>query len=186
LPETEKLRRPDKSDVPQGSARSFNGIAPLSPSLAPVSLRESEMNETAIMNATTIEDVFARYHVGWDTKNPDLIASLHSDDTIFWVHDGTPPVKGRDALRAHCAALFQRSDFQLEMGRLFYGANHWVFEWTMVLNLKDQGGAPFTARVEMLDLVTINADSLVTRKDVYMNGRQASAAFQRAGIDTAR
>jgi len=44
-----------------------------------------------------------RYHVGWETRNPDLIASLHSKDTIFWLHDGSQAVQGRDALRRHCA-----------------------------------------------------------------------------------
>jgi hypothetical protein len=133
-------------------------------------------------DAISIADVFARYHVGWDTKNPDLIASLHSADTVFQLHDGTPPVHGREALRANCAQLFKTFDFELEMGRFFNGHDHWVFEWTMVLKLKDATGVPFTARVEMLDLVTIDADRLVTRKDVYMNGAQAGAAFQRAGI----
>jgi len=130
----------------------------------------------------SIDDVFARYHVGWDTKNPDLIASLHSKDTVFQLHDGTPPVHGREALRANCVEMFATFDFELEMGRFFHGPDHWVFEWAMVLKLKDRDGVPFTARVEMLGLVTIDSDHLVTRKDVYMNGGQAGAAFQRAGI----
>jgi hypothetical protein len=29
-----------------------------------------------------------RNHVGWETSNPDLFASLHSKDTVFYVHDG--------------------------------------------------------------------------------------------------
>lgn len=132
--------------------------------------------------AMSLDDVFARYHVGWETKNPDLIASLHSKDTVFQLHDGTPPVHGRNALRASCVTMFKTFDFELEMGRFFHGPDHWVFEWIMVLKLKDAAGVPFTARVEMLDLVTIDSDQLVTRKDVYMNGGQAAAAFQRAGI----
>jgi hypothetical protein len=140
------------------------------------------MPDPAKRGAMSIEDVFARYHVGWDTKNPDLIASLHSQDTVFQLHDGTPPVHGREALRANCAQMFKTFDFALEMGRFFHGPNHWVFEWTMVLKLKSTDGVPFTARVEMLDLVTIDSAHLVTRKDVYMNGSQAAAAFQQAGI----
>jgi len=52
----------------------------------------------------------------------------------------------------------------------------------MVLALKEPGGAPFTARVEMLDVVTVNSRGEVVRKDVYMNGGETQAAFARAGI----
>jgi hypothetical protein len=34
----------------------------------------------------------------------------------------------------------------------------------------------------MLDVVTLNRAGEVTRKDVYMNGAEAQAAFARAGI----
>ena len=40
----------------------------------------------------------------------------------------------------------------------------------------------FTARIEVVDVVTVNARGEVTRKDVYMNGKQSQAAFARAGI----
>lgn len=129
-----------------------------------------------------LADVFARYHVGWETKNPDLIASLHSKDTVFHLHDGSSAVHGRDALRQNCIDLFARFDFTHEVGRRLYGDDHWIVEWTMVLALEEPSGAPFTARVEMLDVVTVNPRGEVLRKDVYMNGAQAQAAFARAGI----
>jgi hypothetical protein len=126
--------------------------------------------------------VFARYHVGWETRNPDLIASLHSEDTIFWLHDGSEPVKGREALRQHCVGLFAAFKFSHEVQRELYGEDHWVIDWTMVLSLAEPDGTPFVARIEVLDIVTVNAVGEVTRKDVYMNGKQTQAAFARAGI----
>jgi hypothetical protein len=134
----------------------------------------------------SVEEVFSRYHVGWVTKNPALIASLHSQNTVFQLHDGSAAVVGRVALRAHCIGMFEQFDFAFEMGRFFHGVDHWVFEWAMILNLVGRDGAPFTARVDMLDVVTINQDALVTRKDVYMNGAQASTAFEKAGISRER
>ena len=136
-----------------------------------------------VAQASPLAAIFGRYHVGWETRNPDRIASLHSEDTVFWIHDGSDPVKGRDALRQHCAELFAAFDFSLEMGRRLYGEDHWVFEWTMILSFAEPDGSPFTARVEMLDVVTVNALSEVARKDVYMNGKQSQAAFARAGIE---
>jgi hypothetical protein len=134
------------------------------------------------MSIATSADLFARYHVGWETRDPALIASLHAHHSVFHVHDGSDPVHGRDALRQHCVELFARFHWSFEMGRRLYGADHWVFEWTMVLALAEPGGAPFTARIEVLDVVTLDGAGEVTRKDVYMNGAQRQAAFARAGI----
>ena len=133
-------------------------------------------------NIPPMQRVFERYHVGWETRNPDLIASLHSEDTVFHVHDGSAAVHGREALRKRCVETFEKFDLSFEMGRRFYGDDHWVFEYTMVLALKEPGGTPFTARVEMIDLVTVNPRGEVTEKHVYMNGGEAQAAFARAGI----
>ena len=142
------------------------------------------MSVTAqLAQASPLAAIFERYHVAWETRNPDMIASLHSEDTIFWLHDGSDPVKGRDALRRHCARLFESFDFSQEMGRQLYGEEHWILEWTMLLSLAEPGGSPFTARVEMLDVVTVNPLGEVARKDVYMNGKQSQAAFARAGIE---
>lgn len=137
---------------------------------------------SAAQTLSPLESVFDRYHVGWDTRDPDLIASLHSVDTLFRLHDGSEPVEGREALRSHCRALFAAFDFSQIMGRRLYGEDHWVFEWTMVLRLEEPGVGPFTTHVEMMDVVTVNPRGEVTRKDVYMNGKQAQAAYDRAGI----
>jgi hypothetical protein len=142
-----------------------------------------QIERPQIAQPPTLEALFQRYHVSWETRDPDLIASLHSEDTVFWVHDGSEPVKGREALRQHCIGLFAVLDFSLEKGRLLYGDDHWVFEWTMVLALAEPNGTPFTARVEMLDVVTVNAAGEVVRKDVYANGRESRAVFARAGIE---
>ena len=132
------------------------------------------------------EALFERYHVGWKTRNPDLIASLHSEDTIFWVHDGAGPVNGREPLRQYSAELFARAPFGFEEGRMFFGADYWVMEWSMVMDLIDKAGKPFTAKVEMLDVVTVNPAGEVTRKDVYVNGTQRVDALNRAGLSASR
>lgn len=138
---------------------------------------------THVAQAAPLAATFERYHFGWETRNPDLIASLHAEDTVFCLHDGSEPVQGREALRRRCAGLFATFDFSHALGRLLYGADHWTLEWTMILSLSQPDGSPFTARVEMLDVVTLNPRGEVVRKDVYMNGKQAEAAFARAGID---
>ena len=140
-------------------------------------------NPVLAAQASSLSVIFARYHVGWETRDPDLIASLHAENTIFWLHDGSEPVTGREALRRHCVELFAAFRFSHVTGRVLYGDDHWTLEWTMVLSLAEPGGSPFSAQVEMLDVVTVNARGEVARKDVYMNGKQAQAAFARAGIE---
>jgi hypothetical protein len=141
------------------------------------------MSVTAqVAQPSPLAAVFERYHVGWESRDPEMIASLHSEDTVFWLHDGSEPVKGRDALRQHSAGLFAAFNFRHVTERLLFGEDHWILEWTMVLSLAEPNGSPFTARVEMLDVVTVNAAREVVRKDVYVNGKQSQAAFARAGI----
>lgn len=128
------------------------------------------------------EALFERYHVGWEAKDPELIASLHSRDTIFLLHDGSPPVEGRDALRAHCRALFATYDFSMVEGRRIHGEDYWIFDWTMVLTLPLAGGEALVAHVDMVDVVMVNAAGEVVSKDVYPDARAMAAAFARAGI----
>ncbi len=37
-----------------------------------------------VAQASPLAAIFERYHVGWETRNPEMIASLHWEDTIFY------------------------------------------------------------------------------------------------------
>ena len=141
------------------------------------------MTDTAQLERfATTEALFDRYHIGWETKDPEMIASLHSADTVFQLHDGSGPVVGRDALREHCRALFATYDFSQIMGRRLHGADYWTFDWTMNLSLALPGGSSFIAHVDMLDVVMVNPAGEVVSKHVYPDTAQMQAAFARAGI----
>jgi uncharacterized protein (TIGR02246 family) len=132
-----------------------------------------------------LEAVFERYHASWMARDAERIASLHSQDTVFQMHDGSSPVVGRTQLKQHCETVFSRFDFTLEPRQVLFGDSHWVLEWSMEVALRDTAGQPFNAKVDMLDVVTVDSDGQVRRKDVYVNGAQFQAAFRRAGIDVA-
>lgn len=141
------------------------------------------MADTAqLERVLTTEALFDRYHIGWETRNAEMIASLHSTDTVFQLHDGSEPVIGRDALRDHCRTLFATYDFSQIMGRRLYGADYWTFDWTMVLTLGLPDGSRFIAHVDMLDVVMVNPAGEVVSKHVYPDTAQMQAAFARAGI----
>ena len=63
-----------------------------------------------------------------------------------------------------------------------FGDRHWVFEYDILFYLKDSNGEAFTARVPMVDIVDVNDDGEVTRKDVFVDNEARQAAFQRAGL----
>ncbi len=52
----------------------------------------------------------------------------------------------------------------------------------MVVDLFDTRGEPFTARVDLLDVVDVDISGQVTRKDIYADGAQQMAAYRRAGM----
>ena len=141
------------------------------------------MNAIAELERTLpTEALFDRYHVGWETKDADLIASLHSADTIFQLHDGSPAVEGREALREHCRHLFATYDFSMLTGKRIFGRDYWTFDWTMVLTLTMPDGTAFVAHVGMLDVIMVNAEGEVVSKHVYPDIAQMESAFARAGI----
>ncbi|MDQ0464204.1 uncharacterized protein (TIGR02246 family) [Caulobacter ginsengisoli] len=135
--------------------------------------------EHPTLTESALKAVFDRYHVGWETQDAALIASLHSADSVFLLHDGSPAVVGRETIRRHVEGLFARYPalaFEPEQRTLF-GQNRWVFDYVMVL-----GSAGKTARVPMVDVVDVNADGEVTRKEVFLDPAQAQAALAGAGL----
>ncbi|MDP3748297.1 MAG: nuclear transport factor 2 family protein [Phenylobacterium sp.] len=133
--------------------------------------------------AHPLQKVFDACHAAWESNDPQRIVALNSPDAMFWMRDGSAPVRGREALAKHYAGVFARfPHFGWEMHRTMFGEDFWVFEWTMVANLTDTNGEAFTAKVDMVDVVNVNAAGLVTRKDVYVDGAQAAAMYARMGV----
>lgn len=136
----------------------------------------------ADLERSSLEYVFNRYHDAWEAKDPDAIAALHSEDSSYALRAGEERVHGRAALREHYAKVFEQyPNYRADVARLILGAGHWVLEWTMVIDLLDTDGKPFTARIDLVDVVDVDQDGLVSRKDVYVDGAQRAAAFGRAG-----
>jgi len=131
---------------------------------------------------STLEAVFNRYHEAWEAKDPDAIVALHSEDSTYALRAGEERIQGRDALRANFQGVFNSyPGYRADVQRLILGAGHWVLEWTMVIDLIDTQQQPFTARIDLVDVVDVDEAGLVTRKDVYVDGAQRSKAFARAG-----
>jgi ketosteroid isomerase-like protein len=119
---------------------------------------------------------FAKDYSGaWAVHDPDAIAAMHTDDSVFDLHDVVAPATGRAAIRDLIGALLTIvPDLRFELKRAHFGAEHFVTEYVMA---GTADGKPF--RIAGADVFTMH-DGLVGRKDTYLDW----LAYQRqVGID---
>jgi hypothetical protein len=74
-------------------------------------------------------------------------------------------------LVAHVFELYP--GFGFEERRLLFGSGHWVLDWTLTFQRpgEDRRG------VHALDVVEVDADGLVARKDTFFDFTELKAAF---------
>ena len=112
--------------------------------------------------ARSIQRLATRYEESWNARDPDGIASHHTEDSIFQLHvAGGQEVIGRDAIRATFAAFVsQFPDVRFAGERLRVGNRHWVFQSKMTAGAIDE--------IDCIDVIEVR-DGLVARKDTYLD-----------------
>jgi hypothetical protein len=121
-----------------------------------------------------IADIADRYAAAWTSHNPEAILALHAPNSTFQAHGRSGEITGHDALRKEFAQVFERyPGFGVVTHRLLLGDNHWTLDWTLTFQPPDQDRRGFRA----LDVVEVDANGLVTRKDTFFDYAQAKAAF---------
>ena len=118
---------------------------------------------------------FAKEYSGaWARHDPDAIAAMHTDDSVFELHDVASATGGaavRDLIATLLAAV---PDLRFELKRAHFGAEHFVTEYVMS---GTSHGKPLS--IAGADVFTIHA-GLVGRKDTYLDW----LAYQRqVGVD---
>jgi hypothetical protein len=122
----------------------------------------------------TVAEIAERYADAWKARDPDAILALHADDSSFQAHGRTGEVRGRAALHAEFSGILQRDPrVDVEAHRLLLGDRHWTLDWT--LTFQPVGGERRGFRA--LDVVEIDADGRVTRKDTFFDYAQVKAAL---------
>jgi len=119
---------------------------------------------------------FAKEYSGaWAVHEPDAIAAMHTDDSVFELHDVGAPATGRAAVRDLIATLLTAvPDLRFEPKRVHFGDEHFVTEYVMTGPAE---GKPFA--IAGADVFTMR-EGLVGRKDTYLDW----LAYQRqVGID---
>lgn len=128
---------------------------------------------TVSMQTGDLKALSERYFAAWAKRDPDAIAGLHTEDTLFWTHVGAEPVVGRDNARAAFAAFFEQfPDFTFEIYRVLYGDAHWILDWALI-----SGGVRF----DCLDVVVVSREGLVARKDSFVDSAQMRTPMNGTG-----
>ena len=116
-----------------------------------------------------LKTVSERYFAAWAARDPDAIVALHTEDTQFWTHLGAAPVRGREAVRAAFAEIFEQfPNLTWETYRVLYGEDHWILDWALISG---------DIRFDCLDVVDVSPDGLVARKDTFIDAAQLQAAM---------
>jgi uncharacterized protein (TIGR02246 family) len=125
-----------------------------------------------------LESIAERYFAAWEARDPDAIVALHTEDTQFWSHLGTEPIKGREAVRANFAETFERfPEFSFEACRVLYGSDFWILDWALIFR---PTGSEESKRFDCLDVVNVSPEGLVARKDTFVDFVQAQNALTEA------
>lgn len=105
-----------------------------------------------------------KYSRAWAAHDPDAIAAMHTEDSVFHLHDIGPPAEGRAAVRKLIANLVAAApDVRFQPVRVHFGADHFVSEYVMSGTAQ---GRPFA--IHGADVFTMR-DGLVARKDSYLD-----------------
>jgi len=136
---------------------------------------------TTTINPQDVRSLFQRYADTFATHDVEAITALHAEDTQFWLHLGNEPVHGRAAVAETFAGFFaQWPKFGFDVYRVFTGPDHWVLDWALTSELTRPDGTPVPIRFDCVDVVTVNSDGLVVRKDTFVDYLQVQHALAAA------
>jgi ketosteroid isomerase-like protein len=125
----------------------------------------------------SIPELAVAYSQAWANHDPDAIVALHTEDSVFHLHDIIEPWVGREAIRTAIAGQFADSpDLAFEPVRAYLGDDHFVAELTMS---GTRDGKEFSC--DAVDVLSVK-DGLVARKDSYIDWVTYQ---QQTGVDVA-
>jgi steroid delta-isomerase-like uncharacterized protein len=118
------------------------------------------------LSTTSIFELAERYSDAWHSHDADAIVALHTDETIFHMHVGDEPARGRDAVRESFAQILEQwPDLHFHPVSLRFGEDFWVAEWRMTATAAD-GGARMDA--DAIDVITVR-NGRVDTKNTYVD-----------------
>lgn len=121
-------------------------------------------------------DLFERYHACWEARDPDRVVELHTPDSVFHLHSGQPPARGREAIREAAAGAFALvPDLEFDLVSLRVGEDFWVVQWKMT----GTSATGAEVGIDLVDFVLVE-DGAVKEKHSYVDGVAMQAAMAAA------
>lgn len=134
--------------------------------------------EKAVTAKSRIETIYDNYVATFGTKKPEEIVLNHAEDGTFWLHIGGSAVQGRDAIAKTFAGFFASwPEFDFKVERVIFAEDHWVLDWAITAVLTSKDGVKHPISIDALDIIDVNAEGLVSRKDTWIDGAQLNAAL---------
>lgn len=125
------------------------------------------------MDMTSTRDLFERYHACWEARDPARIAELHTPDSVFHLHSGQAPARGRDEIRAAAADSFALvPDLAFDLIALRVGDDFWAARMKMT----GTSAAGTAVAIDLADFVLVR-DGEVLEKHSYVDGPAMQAAL---------
>ncbi|MGY1943622.1 nuclear transport factor 2 family protein [Nocardia asiatica] len=122
---------------------------------------------------TATRELFERYHACWVDRDPDRIIELHAADSVFHLHSGQGPARGRAAIREAAAATFaQFPDLAFDLVSLRVGEDFWVVQF----QLSATSATGERVSVDLADYVLVE-NGAVKEKHSYVDGIAMQAAL---------
>jgi len=123
----------------------------------------------------TLPEFAQRYGRAWAAHDPEAITALHTEDSVFHLHDISPAATGRTAVRDLITALLAATpDVRFQPVRVHFGRDHFVSEYLMSGTMQGRAFA-----IEGADIFSMR-EGLVARKDSYLDW---TAFSRQTGLD---
>lgn len=128
-----------------------------------------------------IRAIYERYVSTFATRNLAEIVKLHSEDSKFWYHGGMPAVVGREAIAEVFGGVFEQwPEAGFDVYRTLFIDRHWILDWAMTAVLTRKNGERVAVKFDALDVVEVDDEGLVVRKDTFVDAEQVKAARKAA------
>ena len=115
-------------------------------------------------------ELFRTYADAWERRDADAIAALHTEDSVYHLHAGQEPARGREAVREAFAELFtQWPDISFDELSLHTGDRFWAVEWRVRTSAFE---------ADLADIVMVDENGLVSSKQSYIDAIAVQAQLE--------
>jgi steroid delta-isomerase-like uncharacterized protein len=123
------------------------------------------------------------YGKAWNRADIPAILALHTEDSVFQLHDGSLPANGMGAVEGALREFFEQwSDANFVRRSVFFGKENWAVEWTLTARRRGAAGSESVGKsvsFEGVDIVTVR-NGRVSAKHVYYDAASVSKALSAA------